>query len=604
MVVMNSLIFNDKTMAAKKNTSENKSTGKTKKSQTKNNELAFDAPVEPKEEVVLTTKPIEQTEKKGDEYSSPSFSFDKPIYLQINRQNLFQYFITGLISPTRYEKNRPQPDIQSTIKECLQLSNGLLDELKSTDAIVELSFSPLEKNELNIFSSIALLSKPIPVSRIKRIYVKTAKDKDDVLATARTSDAGIIPDALVADSFPEAELIIQEEQVKNEQIKTDFNSKINRFDHVLGSYAFVKNVSLLFTNKSNTYSNIPDHYLGFVKLLLNEQSIPADTSNRQYNFYKQLLGIKFHDENPVLKWLFERASDETNFTSADLKEFGNVLLKNHSDSDFKEEGKEALVLLNDGIKRKTAPKFISEIKHIDKIYLYIFSFLYLYGNKSAEDRTNSRIGLPNEASPNYAEFVFALLGYFYGYTLLRNRDEKQTYTDAFIDKFSNNFDRPTIKFDLTTLFDYYLIEAIYQFVFNEKISTQKFDYIKPSLEAQEQISLSNVPSDYEFSISEIFYKQFFKLKKKSKSDELIKKLIALPDAIPVVSEIGLYCLRNGIKFKWNLNAVLSAFTDIKKLKAIATISKSDIAEHIQSGKCNFEELSLRIETTIKFKEHE
>jgi hypothetical protein len=305
-----------------------------------------------------------------------------------------------------------------------------------------------------------------------------------------------------------------------------------------------------------------------------------------------------------LKWLFERASDETNFTSSDIKEFGNVLLKNHSDSYFKEVGKEALVILNDGIKRKTAPKFISEIKHIDKFYLYIFSFLYLYGNKSAEDRTNSRIGLPYEASPNYAEFVFALLGYFYGYTLLRNRDEKQTYSDALIDKFSKNFERPTIKFDLTTLFDYYLIEAIYQFVFNEKISTQSFDYIKPSLEVPERISLSNEPSDYEFSVLEIFGKQFFKLKKKSQTDELIKKLFALPDAIPVVSDIGLYCLRNGIKFKWNLNAVLSAFTDIKKLRAIAAISKSDIAEHIQSGKCNFEELSLRIESTIEFKEHE
>lgn len=600
---MNSLIFNNETMAPKKNTTEKKSTSKTKKSQPKNDEIVFDAPVDSKEEIFIVIKPVEQTEKKLDDYTSPTFSFEKPVYLQVNRHNLFQYFITGLISPTRYEKNRPQPDIQSAIKESLQLSNGLLDELKNTDALIELSFSPSEKNDLNVFSSIALLSKPIPVSRIKRIYVKTAKDKDDVLATAKTSDAGIIPNALIATSFPDAELIVQE-QVKTEQPKTDFSLKINQFDHVLGSYAFVKNVSLLFTSKSNTYSNNPDHFLGFVKLLLNEQSIPAETNNRQYNFYKQLLGIKFQEENPVLKWLFERASDETNFTSADIKEFGNVLLKNHPDSDFKEEGKEALGILNDGIKRKTAPKFILEIKHIDKVYLYIFSFLYLYGNKSAEDRTNSRIGLPNEAVVNYAEFVFALLGYFYGYTLLRNRDEKQSYSDSFIDKFAKNFDRPNLKFDFTTLFDYYLIEAVYQFVFNEKVSTQKFDYIKPNLETEEKISLSQVPNDYEFSIYEIFGKQFFKLKKISQADELIKKLVSLPDSIPVVSDIGLYCLRNGLQFKWNLNAVVSAFTDIKKLRGIATINKSDIGEHIQSGKCNFEELSSRIETTIKFKEHE
>lgn len=245
-----------------------------------------------------------------------------------------------------------------------------------------------------------------------------------------------------------------------------------------------------------------------------------------------------------------------------------------------------------------------EIKHIDKIYLYIFSFFYLYGNKSAEDRTNSRIGLPNETVANYAEFVFALLGYFYGYSLLRNRDEKQTYSDSFINEFARNFDRPIIKFELTSLFDYYLIEAVYQFVFNRTTSSQKFDYIHPELEREKSFFPSHIPNEYEFSNFQLFGKEFFKLKKKSLIDELIKKLTSLQQEIPVVSDIGLYCLRNGIKFKWDLNVLVSMFIDIKKLRGIATVNKADIADHIQSGKCNYEELSLRIETTIKFKEHE
>lgn len=579
---------------------------KTKKEE-QNLPISNEIPFESNDATIDTEVPeasIEEKKQNVDEYTSPAFSFDRPIYMQINRQNLFQYFISGLILPTKYDKNRPQPDIQTTIKEYLHLSNGLLDELKSTDALIELSFNPTEKNELLISSSIALLSKPIPLSRIKRVYVNSTKDKEDVLATAKTSDAGIIPDALVSDSFPDAELIVQDERVNPADVKSDFDIKINRFNRVLGSYAFVKNVSLLFTNKSNTYSNNPDHYLGFVKLLLTDLDIPANASNRQYNFYKQLLGLEVQDEKPVLIWLFERASEETNFTSADIKEFGNVLLKNHPDKDFKERGKETLEILNDGIKRKTAPKLIFELQHSDKKYLYIFSFLYLYGNKSAEDRTNSRVGLPNEVAINYAEFIFALLGYFYGYSLLRNRDEKQTYTDNFIDEFAKNFDRPTIKFDLTTLFDYYLIEAVYQFVFNETISTQKFDYIKPSIEKADSVLLPNLPSDYEYSSFEIYGKQFLKLRKKSRADELIKKLSSLPESIPVVSDIGLYCLRNAIKFKWNLNVLLSMFTDTKKLRGIATVSKSDLTEHIQAGKCDFEELTFRIETTIKFKEHE
>ncbi len=603
MEVITSLTINAEIMTAKKNTSDKKVTGKKKQGQEVKNELTLVSLFDTKEELEINAA-VEITEEKVAEYTSPKLSFDKPIYLQVNRQNLFLYFITGLISPTRYEKNRPQPDIQSTFKDSLQLSNGLLDELKNNDALVELSISQVERNELIIISSIALLSKPIPVSRIKKIYVKSEKDKEDVLATAKTSDAGVIPDSLIEGSFPNAvELIVQDEQLKSENTLTDFTQKVNQFDRVLGAYAFVKNLSLLFTNKSNTYSNFPDHYLGFVKLLFCDQSILADTNDKQFNFYKQLLGIKIQEENSVLKWLFERANDETNFTTCDIKEFGIVLLKNHPNAYFRDEGKDALNLLNDGIKRKTAPKFIMEIKHNDKIYLYIFSFLYLYGNKTAEDRTNSRIGLPNEAVTNYAEFIFALLGYFYGYSLLRNRDEKQNYSDNFIDKFAKNFDRPIIKFELTTLFDFYLIESVYQFVFNGRKSTQKFDYIKPELIKEKSLSPSTIPKEYEFSNFELFDKQFYKLKKKSPLEELIKKLISLPEAIPVVSEVGLYCLRNGIDFKWNLNVLVSMFADIEKIRGIATVNKADIVDHIQLGKGNIEELSLLIDTTTKFKEH-
>lgn len=603
MEAMTFLNFNEETMNAKyKNTPEKK--GKAKKGKvTKSPELPLDNTIEEIEAINnLPTEPVQGN--KSEEYNSPKFSFDKPIFLQVNRQNLFQYFISGLISPTRYEKNRPQPDIQSALRDSLQLSNGLLDELKNTDALVELSFSKAETNDLTIFSSIALLSKPIPVSRVKKIYLKSENDKEDVLATAKTSDAGIIPNSLIESSFPNnIELIIQE-QVKAENVKNNYSDRIIEFDRVLGAYAFVKNVSLLFTNKSNVFSNFPDHYLGFVKLLFEEESIPADTNNKQFNFYKQLLGIKFQDENSVLKWLFDRAKADINFTSTDIKEFGNILLKNHSDSDFREDGKEALNILNDGIKRKTAPKFILDLKHIDKVYLYIFSFLYLYGNKTAEDRTNSRIGLPNEAVSNYSEFIFALLGYFYGYSLLRNRDEKQTYVDSYIDKFAQNFDRPTIKFDLTTAFDFYLIEAVYQFVFNNQTSFQVFEYINPDLPKEKIINPPFVSKDYEFSTFDLFGKQYFKLNKKSVADELVKKLTLLPETIPAVSDIGLYSLRNGLKFKWNLNVLLSAFADIKKLRSIAIINKADILEHIYSGRCNYDELTLKIDSTLKFKEHE
>ena len=545
--------------------------------------------------------------KKDKDFTSSPFSFSKPIYLQIHRQNIFEIFISGLISPVCYSTSRPQTDIQSGLKEFLQLSNGLLDEIKKDDAIIEISFSGSETKEVKTISSIALLSKPIPVSRIKRIYVTSDFAKTDILATAQTADAGFVPDFLIDSAIPDnIQMIIQDEEIKDQDITKKFTKDIEEFDRVLGAYAFVKNGQLLITNKSNIYSNYSEHYLGFVKLLLQEPSIPIEENSKQLNFYKQLLGLKNQDESPVLNWLFERTKIGTNFTSADISEFGNILLRSHSDENFKEQGKAALNILNDGIKRRTAPSHIlKNVEHKDKTYLYLFSFLYIYGNKTAEDRTNSRIGVANDATISYSEFVFTLLGYFYGYSLLRNRDEKQVYTDSTFSKYAQNLDRPIIKFELTTLFDYYLIEAIYQYVFNGSIANGKFEYINPiglpSGKLDYPVKLS---PEYDFMHFEVLGKQFFRLRKKSTVDELVRLLSSLPDDIPAVSEVGLYCIRNDIKMKWNLNTLVSLFSDIKKLRSIATISKSDIIEHIQSGKYKYEDLLQRINNSINYKEHE
>ena len=582
-----------------------------KKRTRKQKDLEVDLFVDSGDEVI-TNEPLKKIETENqvntnEDSLSLSFSVSKPVYLQIHRRNIFQYFITGLISPTRYENNRPQLDIQSTFKNCLQLSNGLLDELKEDDILIDLSITEAESKHLKIYSAIALLSKPIPISRVNKIYVTSDLVKTDILATAKSTDAGIIPEYLIATKVPEdVEMIIQNEQYKYGEETYDFIEEINEFDRILGAYAFVKNTQLLLTDKTKIYSNYSEQFLGFVKLLFQEPAIIFDLQSKQLNFYKQLLELKNQDDSPVLKWLFQRAKTGVNFTSSDISEFGSILLRNHNDTEFREKGKTALGILNDGIRRRTAPDFIlTNIEHRDKIYLYLFSFLYIYGNRTAEDRTNSRIGVAKDSSVSYSEFIYTLLGYFYGYSLLRNFDEKQVYLDDVINKYAKTLERPVLKFEMTTLFDYYLIESIYQYVFNGLVSTQKFEYIRVrNLSIKKTVAPNNLPPEYNFEIFEILGKQFFRLTKRTIKDELIKMLTPLPDDLSVFSDIGLYSVRNGIKFKWNLNSILSAFSDLKKLRNIAVVNKSDVLEHIQTDKCNSQELSQRISNSIKHKELE
>ena len=101
MEVITSLTINAEIMTAKKNTSDKKVTGKKKQGQEVKNELTLVSLFDTKEELEINAA-VEITEEKVAEYTSPKLSFDKPIYLKVNRQNLFLYFITGLISPTLY----------------------------------------------------------------------------------------------------------------------------------------------------------------------------------------------------------------------------------------------------------------------------------------------------------------------------------------------------------------------------------------------------------------------------------------------------------------------------------------------------------------------
>jgi hypothetical protein len=41
------------------------------------------------------------------------FDFKKPLYIEIHRGNIFHYFASGLITPSKYISNRAFPDLQS-----------------------------------------------------------------------------------------------------------------------------------------------------------------------------------------------------------------------------------------------------------------------------------------------------------------------------------------------------------------------------------------------------------------------------------------------------------------------------------------------------------
>lgn len=528
----------------------------------------------------------------GDEQSTSVLLVDvnpaAVYYFQCTRTDFLQSIATGLITSSNQS---------ASIANLLTVGKGVFSPLAPNDVLVELVF-PNEQEFVG--HGVVTCIRPLPISRIKKIFVASSKSLNELQGTAVSTDAGIIPDFLVEPAFPSVD-VIDNATVSASPLDTN-TQQAKTFDKMLGAIAFMKNSGLLLGEKTGVYSNGSDHFLGLAKLLVNDDAISVDTTNNQYNYYKQLFGLPCNDIKPELTWLFERAARETNFTKEDVRIFNNEFIKNHPDITYQQDASIAIKLLLDSLKKNTAPKIIAEIKHRDKFFLYIFSFLYLYGNKTSEDRTNSRLRLPSEVYPPWADFVFALLGYFYGYSLLRNRDESIRYQDKSIEDFTLEMVRPFIKFEMNTLFDYNIIEAVYQLAFK---LPNNLGFLKESLDIP-NLRLPKFNGDikrYDFASTEVLGKTFFVIRKKHVADDLITKLERVPERISVLSDLGLYCLKHLIIPQWNLNVLLDhKLTEIKALANILVFRKADLIEHVQSGKVNREELNMRLDITFKYSE--
>lgn len=351
------------------------------------------------------------------------------MFLPLNSMNLAHYFASGCISPSRYYTNRPA-DIQSKFSSLLLLTKDLWYPL--CDCRIEIILSSEEESNLEQLSEqIYLLSKPLPISRIKKVFFR---DKEQLKTTEFNINAGaafIPPGLFEVDDNTKLEIDNIDYDYDHSRKGEDWTAKLKKYDQFLGGLAMMKIGGESYMNYSENYFSLLSFFNDQVK---NDfQKSKHEINN---NFYNALSGGKPWDK--ILPLALNKITEE------DVLNFA----KEEKTSISKSLG---LIKL-DSISKNTTT--------------YILAILSLYGegkSKKTEDLIsdiNSKI-----IDRKKAEGILLLFGLNNGYSNLRNKYKV------------GNIEKPA-KCKLLSNLDLVTIESIYQYTFNAKNPCYLFPYLE------------------------------------------------------------------------------------------------------------------------------
>lgn len=410
-------------------------------------------------------------------------------YIPIKSANLPHYFVRGCIAPSTFIENRID-DIQTQFENHTLISDDKY--VNDSNCSVEIVLSN-EDDIYEIAQSFYLLTCPIPISRIKKIFFQSQEQCQNTMFDINNG-AAFLPQTLVAiDNRSNATSISTLKDFDYTKLdKVDWEDKIDKFDRVLGGFSVMKE-----TNDDDL------HYsLNYFKTLSLINSLVKDELEAQLHI--QLL-------------------QKNNYKFAIFKEEKYSTVYEHIYSPLTEEKAKAFAKTKDGI---TLFKKNGKIL-LDKIdpakFSYVIATLASYGSYGSRMSIDNFFSdLRSDKFPNDKKEGLALLfGINKGYYSLRNKYQTKNFTYK-------------IKFELTSKLDYYTIESIYQFAFNNKTNNTNFSYLDgwiPTLD--NAINLENHTTyhilDQEIKLKEQrfpFAVSFEEIYQKTDTSKLFNKIIS------------------------------------------------------------------------------
>ena len=355
-------------------------------------------------------------------------------YLPISSISLAHYFGCATVMPSKYFKNKPE-DFQNKVEDFLLMTNHF--GTQQTDCCIELVLTKLEKDDLiDIKGGWFLYEKPLPISRISKIYFTNKDEKEQTITNINMSTA-FVPVELIEvvkdfDNTP----IDNIEKPKDIYVNL-YVDKINTFDSFLGGLALMRLASEEYMNYSENYFAT----LAFFNEKILRELEYANEKNPRISIDARYQGA-FNGKSGFDKIIpyLSKAIDENDVIS------------------IAQEEKQAIQ--KDRITR------IIDLNSLDK-WTYTIAVLNTYGvGKESKKKKIDELILSNfksDIKPGKSEGIALCFGVNKGYSVFSN-------------KYNLGKSEKVVKFQLNSQLDYYTIESVFQFVFNETKS-DSFPYL-------------------------------------------------------------------------------------------------------------------------------
>lgn len=410
----------------------------------------------------------------------------KFFYLPIAATSVAHYFGNACIKPAKYFTNKPS-DVQDVYKDALLLTDVC------TDCCFELILTEEECDLLQyVADGIFLFYGVLPISRVKSILFGDAQLMKNTLSNIRTSTA-FIPENLPKVCKSYRPLNIQSAVQINTLSAVNLEEKIDLYNRILGALALMK----LAKEKSMTYS---DRYIATVA------------------YFNDIIKRQLGD------------SEIANKDRGLSKLFGsNTLI-----ADFSRIIDDDVIANQERVCRERIVKSLGiiQLDRINDKMLYTYAVLRTYGiDGDGKKRIDELI------TNNFADILEdrrEAVAMYYGFNRGYNK-----FTNYYIAPASGN--TVDVKFGLDSQLDYYLIESVYQFVFNNKISGE-LPYIDswcPKLPTRRSLK------DNEYRILDTIISARIDDKKKAGSEEWWSNWQDIFDSI-TLRDFSWTCIRKNI----------------------------------------------------------
>ena len=359
------------------------------------------------------------------------------------------YFNRACILPSFFFNNKP-PDLQDRYKEYILLAHK--EWTDETDCSLEIVLTDEETKRLNQSDckEFFLAAFPIPISRIRKIYFKSEEQQRTTVWNINNGTAFIPNHILEVVTKPREDRVIKMTTINISVNKNyrDISKMVAYFDSILGGFAFMR------TATSDLSINYPKRYfptLGYFSSLIMDRCNDIEREKKEvFNSYRDLFDKNENDDN----WKKYRAFLR--------KEIRDIEVINRAE----EEGI--------SIKKQFGKIDLNSLNK--NSYIYDLAVLATYGKNKSKQISDLVFDVHNSIIPrNKAERIMLLFGINTKYSNLRNQ-------------YKVNEGYKSVKFNLESKLDYYIIESIYQVIFNKKRENYIFPYIDewcPNLEDED-----------------------------------------------------------------------------------------------------------------------